>query len=189
MTLGERLRELRQKRGLSQEEVAQKLFLSRQSVSKWENDQAEPGVENLKVLAGLYEVSVDVLVGNETAPEPPPEEQTEEAGQGGNIVGLYWTFFVIRTVLVVVSNQLFSIPNNSINFPMDWIFMIVGLFLRKRPVWWMILVCIVINVTVSVISMAAGLYGGTFASVANGVILCLFCSKKIKAYFHIPETE
>lgn len=37
MTLGERLQQLRQRSGLSQEEVAQKLFLTRQSVSKWEN--------------------------------------------------------------------------------------------------------------------------------------------------------
>lgn len=68
MTLGERLQELRQRSGLSQEEVAQKLFLTRQSVSKWENDGAEPGIENLKALAKLYGVTVDALVG---AAEPP----------------------------------------------------------------------------------------------------------------------
>ena len=43
MTLGENLRELRIGRGLSQEEVARALFVSRQSVSKWENGAAEPG--------------------------------------------------------------------------------------------------------------------------------------------------
>lgn len=74
MTLGENLQRLRKARGLSQDEVAQKLFLTRQSVSKWENGQAEPGVENLKALAGLYGVSVDVLIGNEAVPEPPLEE-------------------------------------------------------------------------------------------------------------------
>lgn len=72
MTLGERLQGLRQRSGLSQEEVAQKLFLTRQSVSKWENGQAEPGVENLKALARLYGVTVDDLVGAE---EPPKEEK------------------------------------------------------------------------------------------------------------------
>lgn len=67
MTLGENLQNLRRASGLSQEDVAQKLFVSRQSVSKWENGQAEPGVENLKTLAKLYGVSVDVLVGAEEA--------------------------------------------------------------------------------------------------------------------------
>ena len=50
MTLGGNLQNLRKEAGLSQEQVAQALFVSRQSVSKWENDQAEPGVENLKTL-------------------------------------------------------------------------------------------------------------------------------------------
>lgn len=63
MTLGENLQRLRRAKGLSQDEVAQRLYLSRQSVSKWENNQTEPGVENLKALARLYGVTVDVLVG------------------------------------------------------------------------------------------------------------------------------
>ena len=52
MTLAENLKALRTEKGLSQEEVAGALFLSRQSVSKWENGQAEPGVENLKPWPG-----------------------------------------------------------------------------------------------------------------------------------------
>ena len=71
MTLGENLQKLRKAKGLSQDEVAQKLYLSRQSVSKWENGQAEPGVENLKKLSRLYGVTVDALIGVE-------ELQTEE---------------------------------------------------------------------------------------------------------------
>ena len=54
MTLGENLQNLRKEAGLSQEQVAQQLFVSRQTVSKWENNLAEPGVENLKALAKLY---------------------------------------------------------------------------------------------------------------------------------------
>lgn len=71
MTLGENLQNLRKASGLSQDEVAEKLFVTRQSVSKWETDKAEPGVENLKTLAKLYGVSVDVLVGAEETPEQP----------------------------------------------------------------------------------------------------------------------
>lgn len=63
MTLGENLQQLRKSAGLSQEEVAGRLFVSRQSVSKWENGQAEPGVENLKALAALYGVTMDQLTG------------------------------------------------------------------------------------------------------------------------------
>ena len=62
MTLGENLRLLRREKGLSQEQVAQTLFVARQTISKWENGQAEPGVESLKALAKLYGVSLDRLV-------------------------------------------------------------------------------------------------------------------------------
>lgn len=68
MTLGENLQKLRKSAGMSQEDVAGRLFVSRQSVSKWENDQAEPGVEHLKVLAALYGVSMDELTGVTSSP-------------------------------------------------------------------------------------------------------------------------
>ena len=71
MTLGENLQQLRKSAGLSQEEVAGRLFVSRQSVSKWENGQAEPGVENLKALAALYGVTMDQLTGMS-----PPQKRT-----------------------------------------------------------------------------------------------------------------
>lgn len=70
MTLGENLRLLRREKGLSQEQVAQTLFVARQTISKWENGQAEPGVESLKALAKLYGVSLDRLVGAESSSVP-----------------------------------------------------------------------------------------------------------------------
>lgn len=73
MTLGENLQRLRKRKGLSQDEVAAKLFVTRQSVSKWETDKAEPGVENLKTLARLYGVTVDALVGEEKEPPKPSD--------------------------------------------------------------------------------------------------------------------
>ena len=62
MTLGENLQKLRAAKGLSQQDVARTLYVSRQSVSKWENDAAEPGVENLKALAKLYGVEAEELL-------------------------------------------------------------------------------------------------------------------------------
>lgn len=62
--LGVTLQELRKKNGLSQEELADKLGVSRQAVSKWERGEALPDIENLIALAKLYGVSLDDLVGN-----------------------------------------------------------------------------------------------------------------------------
>ena len=68
MTIGERLQQYRKNLGLSQEELGQRLFVSRQTVSQWETDQTLPTVDNLIRLKELFGVSVDtILCGN--APE------------------------------------------------------------------------------------------------------------------------
>lgn len=62
MSLGEKLLDLRKKAGLSQEEVADKLGISRQTVSKWETDQTVPELIKGKLLCQLYNVSYDYLI-------------------------------------------------------------------------------------------------------------------------------
>ena len=62
-SISERLKEIRIQHGYSQEYVATKLSVSRQAVSKWENGTSEPSTSNLLLLADLYGVSVDELLG------------------------------------------------------------------------------------------------------------------------------
>ncbi len=62
MNLGNNLFQLRKKVGLSQEEVAEKLGVSRQTISKWETDETVPDIYQAKKLAKLYNVSLDDLI-------------------------------------------------------------------------------------------------------------------------------
>ena len=62
MTLGEKIREARKKCGFSQEQLAEKLSVSRSAIAKWETDKGLPDVGNLKMLARLLSVSVDQLL-------------------------------------------------------------------------------------------------------------------------------
>ncbi len=62
MSLGNHLFHARKKKGLSQEEVAEKLGISRQTVSKWETDETLPDICQSKKLAVLYGMSLDELV-------------------------------------------------------------------------------------------------------------------------------
>ena len=62
MSLGEKLLDLRKKAGLSQEDVAEKLGVSRQTVSKWETDQTIPELIKAKLLSQLYNVSYDYMI-------------------------------------------------------------------------------------------------------------------------------
>ena len=72
-----RLFELRKKHNLSQEELAEKLGVSRQAVSKWERSEASPDTDNLIALAKIYGLSLDELIYGEK--EEKKEEKTEEA--------------------------------------------------------------------------------------------------------------
>ena len=56
--------ELRNKKGLSQEELAEKVFVTRQAVSRWENGETVPNTETLKLLSDLFEVSINTLLGS-----------------------------------------------------------------------------------------------------------------------------
>lgn len=62
MSLGSSFFQARKKSGLSQEEVAEKLGISRQTVSKWELDETLPDIRQSKKLAGLYHVTLDELI-------------------------------------------------------------------------------------------------------------------------------
>jgi transcriptional regulator with XRE-family HTH domain len=56
--------ELRTKRGLSQEQLAEKVFVTRQAVSRWENGETVPNTETLKLLSKLFDVSINTILGS-----------------------------------------------------------------------------------------------------------------------------
>ena len=62
MTLGEKIKEARKQCGLSQEQLAEKMSVSRSAIAKWETDKGLPDIDNLKALASFLNVSVDYLL-------------------------------------------------------------------------------------------------------------------------------
>lgn len=58
------IRELRTKNGLSQDELAEKVFVTRQEVSRWENGETTPNIDTLKLLSKLFDVSINTLLGS-----------------------------------------------------------------------------------------------------------------------------
>ena len=85
--LGNKLYELRKKHHLSQEELAEKLGVSRQAISKWECGDALPDTDNLISISKLYGVSLDELVGNtpnQPREDEPKQENAEQASDEDN---------------------------------------------------------------------------------------------------------
>lgn len=62
MELGQRIRAYRSAAGMTQEELAEKMYVSRQTISNWENDKSYPDIHSLLMLGSLFDVSLDILV-------------------------------------------------------------------------------------------------------------------------------
>ena len=66
MEFHEKLQELRKKRGLTQEELAEALYVSRTAISKWESGRGYPNIDSLKEISNFFSVSIDDLLSSET---------------------------------------------------------------------------------------------------------------------------
>ncbi|MBR5265508.1 MAG: helix-turn-helix transcriptional regulator, partial [Clostridia bacterium] len=65
MEFNEKLQKLRKDKGLTQEELAQILYVSRTAISKWESGRGYPSIESLKAIAGFFSVTIDELLSGE----------------------------------------------------------------------------------------------------------------------------
>lgn len=62
MEIGKQIKKYRNEMGFSQDELAEKIFVSRQTISNWENDRNYPDVKSLVMLSALFSVSLDILI-------------------------------------------------------------------------------------------------------------------------------
>lgn len=89
MELSQKLKELRKKQGLTQLELAERLFVSRQAISGWEAGTSRPSTENLQSLSRSFNIPLETLLDDTAEVEPaaapeklPAEEQAKEEDKG-----------------------------------------------------------------------------------------------------------
>lgn len=78
MDFSKKLQELRKQKGLTQEELAQKLYVSRTAISKWESGRGYPSIESLKEIAKFFCVTVDQLLSGEEVLTIAQEDQKQK---------------------------------------------------------------------------------------------------------------
>lgn len=107
MSVGKRIQSLRKKHNLTQQQLADQLSVSRQAVSKWEQDFNEPDIRTLIALSHIFEVSVDELVGKEDkkrAEEPVVfqdlSEQVIKTNKKNHTLLIFLTSFVVVFILI-----------------------------------------------------------------------------------------
>lgn len=103
MTFCEKLKELRTKKNYSQENLAELLNVSRQAVTKWENGNGMPDIDNLKAIAQLFGVTVDSLIHD--------EKELNESDQSD---GLCWRSASAGLVLGLLAGYVFRTEGMSL---------------------------------------------------------------------------
>ena len=98
MNLGTQIKKYRSTLALSQDELAEKIFVSRQSVSNWENNKTYPDIKSLLLLSELFKISIDELIKgdvNTMKKEISKQEQAEFQNDGA-------VFAVLMTLLLIL---------------------------------------------------------------------------------------
>ena len=187
MALGENLQKLRSEKGLSQEEVARALFVSRQTISKWETGKAEPGIKALKGLGRLYGVTLDELA---SATEDCDQEM--ETGQGGR--ELLHMSLIVRILALLIGMS--SADEALLLYAWDLPFLFAGERFPNRFIWGVALILggasllVHLIVTVKVFwtwyDFGIGVsFGYLFTTTGMTLALGLLLHKKTQYYFHV----
>ena len=105
MEFKEKLQKLRKSRGLTQEELAEKLFVSRTAVSKWESGRGNPGIDSLQELSRFFSVTIDDLIcADELMSAASDEKKVMKSRYTALICGLLDIFLVILLFIPVFGN-------------------------------------------------------------------------------------
>ena len=109
MELSQKLKELRKKHGLTQLELAERLFVSRQAISGWEAGTSRPSTENLQSLSRLFNIPLETLLDDTAEAEPaaapeklPAEEQAKEEDKGQGKARRYKAIVLVIVLLAIL---------------------------------------------------------------------------------------
>ena len=117
MTLGEKIQTLRKQSGMSQEELAAKITITRQAISRWEQNESIPDVDNLIQLSRIFGVSTDFLLKGTEFPEQQPHGKTKKTAHS------MWIY-----------RKLFN--NGTIHILGVTVFLVIGVFFHRwHPTW------------------------------------------------------
>lgn len=118
-TIGFRIKALRNTKGISQEELAEVLNVSRQTISKWESDIVSPDINNIQSLSNYFNVRTDYTInGNEKEPKSFP--------------AFYIIFIVVAFLLILLAINLLIINKgasnvlSTINISLEVVLIIIG---------------------------------------------------------------
>lgn len=110
MEFNEKLKELRQKKGLTQEELARALYVSRTAISKWESGRGYPNIDSMRAIARFFSVSLDELLSPSEVLEIAEEDGRQKEGRFRDLIfGLLDVSFLMLLLLPIFADKSESI--------------------------------------------------------------------------------
>lgn len=116
MEFSEKLKELRKKKQITQEELAEKLFVTRTAVSKWESGKGYPSIELLKEISIFYEISIDYLLSDEELIDYSIKIVINERNNYSSFIFSLLDIFVLLLLFIPIFGQ--NIDNKYISVPL-----------------------------------------------------------------------
>ena len=166
MNMSDRIQHLRKSKGISQEELADKVGVSRQAVSKWESEQSTPDIEKVILLSDFFDVTTDYLL---KGIEPVSENITKKSdARIFSLVGSVFNFIgLVAAIMIWKEKQTsFSVAVGLSLIAVGVMIFVIGQFIgankEKASFWfWTVNVWIVILIPIScVFNAMQGILGG-----------------------------
>lgn len=174
MTLGQRIFELRNKQKMSQGDLAEKLNVSRQSISKWETDASVPELDKLIMLSDLFSITIDELVRDEL-PEKDTDgekESTEKSNSETVVINKQMSIqkiigFILLGAGIICLPMLYLIGPGALIFSAAFIFFsLICFFIKKHAgliiAWILTIATIIFFSTCTSVNLFFFLYGNLY---------------------------
>ena len=181
MEFGEKLQELRKSRGLTQEELAEALYVSRTAISKWESGRGYPSIDSLKEISRFFSVTIDDLLSGEKIMSIAEKENRS------NICSICELLLGIVDLMAVTLVILPLYPN-----PIDGYIYSVNLFAYtqtapwSRMIYWIMFSALIMSGVVKVVLNQIKLEKGrnliTSVSIVLSILTILFLAMTREAY-------
>lgn len=123
MEIGKKLKNARVQKGLTQEAVAEKIQVSRQTISNWENEKSYPDIVSVVNLSDLYEISLDELLKEDKRMLEHLEESTNIVRSNKRLVATVIINIVFLFVLMLLTSV---VPNRTVFLVIVFVLAIIG---------------------------------------------------------------
>ena len=181
MEFHEKLQELRKSRGLTQEELAEALFVSRTAISKWESGRGYPSIDSLKEISNYFSVSIDdLLSGERLLSIAEKENKSNIQGMCDLLLGIVDLLSFMLIVLPLYQN-----PVNGYIYSVNLFEYKITTVLNRLVFWILFIALIVIGLIKIVLTRLKVLKGNriiTWCSVVMSIFTILFLAMAGEPY-------